>query len=68
MVGSSLTVWSGYRFVRRAGERGIPVAIVNVGPTRADGEATLRIAARAGDVLPRLSQALAVADSGVASG
>ena len=68
VVGSSLTVWSGYRFVRRAGERGIPVAIVNVGPTRADAEVALRVAARAGDVLPRLAQALAVTAAGAASG
>jgi NAD-dependent deacetylase sirtuin 4 len=54
VVGSSLAVWSGYRFVRRARERGVPVAIVNLGPTRADGEAAVRITARAGAVLPAL--------------
>jgi NAD-dependent SIR2 family protein deacetylase len=58
VVGSSLAVWSGYRFVRRATERGLPVAIVNLGPTRADGEAALRVAARAGEVLPALAGAL----------
>jgi len=68
VVGSSLTVWSGYRFVRRAGERGMPVAIVNVGPTRADAEVALRVAARAGDVLPRLAQALAGTGAVAASG
>jgi NAD-dependent SIR2 family protein deacetylase len=61
VVGSSLAVWSGYRFVRRATERGVPVAIVNLGPTRADAEAALRIAARAGEVLPALARALASA-------
>jgi NAD-dependent SIR2 family protein deacetylase len=59
VVGSSLTVWSGYRFVRRAGERGVPVAIVNLGPTRADGEAVVRVSARAGALLPGLVGALA---------
>jgi NAD-dependent SIR2 family protein deacetylase len=34
--GSSLTVWSGFRFVKRAAERRIPIAIVNIGPTRGD--------------------------------
>ena len=58
VVGSSLAVWSGYRFVRRATERGVPVAIVNLGPTRADAEAVLRVQARAGEVLPRLARAL----------
>ncbi len=43
VVGSSLTVFSGYRFVRRAAERGVPVAIVNRGPTRGDPHAALRV-------------------------
>ena len=51
VVGSSLTVWSGYRFVKRAAERGIPVAIVNIGPTRADELAMLKIEERCGDAL-----------------
>lgn len=57
VVGSSLTVFSGFRFVRRAAERGVPVAIVNLGPTRGDELAALRIDARLGDVLPRLAAA-----------
>jgi NAD-dependent SIR2 family protein deacetylase len=61
VVGSSLTVWSGYRFVRRARELGVPVAIVNIGPTRADGEVAVRVAARAGGVMPALALALALA-------
>ena len=59
VVGSSLTVFSGYRFVRRAAERGMPIAILNRGPTRGDEHAQLRIDARCGDALPRLVQALA---------
>jgi NAD-dependent SIR2 family protein deacetylase len=59
VAGSSLTVWSGYRFVRRAAERGVPVAIVNVGPTRGDGEATVKLEGALGDVLPRLAAVLA---------
>ena len=43
VAGSSLTVYSGYRFVRRAAARGIPVAIINRGPTRGDDLATVRI-------------------------
>ncbi len=43
VLGSSLTVFSGYRFVRRAKELGKPVAIVNRGVTRGDGEASLKI-------------------------
>jgi NAD-dependent SIR2 family protein deacetylase len=51
VVGSSLTVWSGYRFVKRAAEREVPIAIVNIGPTRADSLASLKIEERCGDVL-----------------
>lgn len=54
VVGSSLAVFSGYRFVKRATQRAIPVALINLGESRADDEATLRVEARAGEVLPRL--------------
>jgi NAD-dependent SIR2 family protein deacetylase len=43
VVGSSLMVYSGYRFVRAARERGRPVALVNLGRTRADGECSLKL-------------------------
>jgi NAD-dependent deacetylase sirtuin 4 len=59
VVGSSLTVFSGFRFVRRAAERGIPVAILNRGPTRGDPHAAVRLDARAGIALPVLASALA---------
>jgi NAD-dependent deacetylase sirtuin 4 len=52
VVGSSLAVFSGYRFVLRARDRGIPIAILNRGETRGDPYATLRIDAMAGEVLP----------------
>jgi NAD-dependent deacetylase sirtuin 4 len=57
VAGSSLTVFSGYRFVRRAAEAGVPVAIVNLGPTRGDPHAQLRIDERCGIVLPQLARA-----------
>lgn len=59
VVGSSLAVFSGYRFVRRAAERGMPIAIVNRGPTRGDPHATLLVDAQAGQALPALARALA---------
>jgi NAD-dependent SIR2 family protein deacetylase len=55
VVGSSLTVWSGFRFAKRAHERGIPIAIVNIGPTRADDLATLKVEEKCGAVLRALS-------------
>jgi NAD-dependent SIR2 family protein deacetylase len=54
VLGSSLTVMSGYRFVLRATKLGIPVAIVNDGPTRGDAQATVKIEGRLGEVLPGL--------------
>jgi NAD-dependent SIR2 family protein deacetylase len=54
VLGSSLTVMSGHRFVLRAAKVGIPVAIVNRGPTRGDKYATLTIDAPLGVVLPEL--------------
>jgi len=56
VAGSSLTVWSGFRFVKRAAERSIPIAIVNIGPTRGDGLATLKIEARCGEALREFSE------------
>jgi NAD-dependent SIR2 family protein deacetylase len=54
VLGSSLTVMSGLRFVHRAREKRIPVAIVNRGATRADPLAELKIDATLGEVLPAL--------------
>lgn len=55
VAGSSLTVQSGLRFVRRAVERDIPVAIVNRGPTRGDTHATVKVEAGTSEVLGALS-------------
>ncbi len=44
VVGSSLMVYSGYRFVQAAAQSGKPVAAVNLGRTRADGLLTLKVA------------------------
>jgi NAD-dependent SIR2 family protein deacetylase len=51
VVGSSLTVWSGYRLARAARQAGKPLYILNIGPTRADAEATLKVEAPAGAAL-----------------
>jgi NAD-dependent SIR2 family protein deacetylase len=59
VLGSSLKVMSGYRFVRRAAARGIPVAIITRGPTRGDGEATLQLDAPLGPTLTALVDRLA---------
>ncbi|MEV1202773.1 NAD-dependent protein deacetylase [Microbispora rosea] len=54
VLGSSLTVMSGYRFVRRAAACSIPVAIINQGPTRGDGEALMTFDAPLGASLTTL--------------
>ena len=58
VIGSSLTVFSGYRFVAKAAKVGMPVVIINRGPTRGDKDASLRIEANVGEVLPRLAEQL----------
>ncbi|NTX66330.1 NAD-dependent protein deacetylase [Myxococcus sp. CA051A] len=59
VVGSSLAIYSGYRFLVRAAERHVPIAILNLGECRGVELADLRVEASAGDVLPRLAEALA---------
>jgi NAD-dependent SIR2 family protein deacetylase len=54
VLGSSLTVMSGLRFVRRAAALDVPVAIVNQGPTRGDPLAQLKIEAPLGQLLTEL--------------
>ncbi|HMG62090.1 MAG TPA: NAD-dependent protein deacetylase [Streptosporangiaceae bacterium] len=54
VLGSSLTVMSGYRFVRHAARLGVPVAIVNQGATRGDAHAAITLDAALGDTLAEL--------------
>jgi NAD+-dependent protein deacetylase sirtuin 4 len=58
VVGSSLTVYSGRRFIYRAQKEAVPIGIVNLGPTRADEVAAAKVEGRLGLVLPRLAEAL----------
>jgi NAD-dependent SIR2 family protein deacetylase len=59
VLGSSLKVMSGYRFVRRAAAHGIPVGIITHGPTRGDAEATHQLDAPLGTTLAELVSRLA---------
>ena len=58
VIGSSLAVYSGLRFVRAATRLGIPTAIVSLGETRGDASASVRIDAGAGATLTALSECL----------
>lgn len=58
VVGSSLAVYSGYRFVLRAAKEDKPVALVNLGPARGSDCAAVHVDGKTGEVLPRLADAL----------
>jgi NAD-dependent SIR2 family protein deacetylase len=60
VVGSSLMVFSGYRFTRAAARLGIPIAVINRGRTRADANAALKVEGNAGDVLTDIARRLAL--------
>jgi NAD-dependent SIR2 family protein deacetylase len=54
LVGTSLQVYSGYRFIKRAYEIGIPMAAINLGVSRADELIDIKLQADCGDALPVL--------------
>jgi NAD-dependent SIR2 family protein deacetylase len=58
VVGSSLMVFSGYRFCKLAAETGKPIAAINAGVTRADALLSLKLAMSAETALPQLAQRL----------
>lgn len=58
VVGSSLMVWSGYRFAEQAHRLGRPLVAINQGVTRADALLAAKIDDDCGDTLERLVQAL----------
>jgi NAD-dependent SIR2 family protein deacetylase len=62
VLGSSLTVMSGFRFVRRAASVGMPIGIVNQGATRGDALASVRIDAALGQLLPTVLPPTLTAD------
>lgn len=59
VAGSSLTVFSGLRFVRHAAAAGKPVAIINRGATRGDEFATVKLDAGCSELLVLLVDELA---------
>ena len=58
VLGSSLMVYSGFRFCRLASEANKPLLIVNRGTTRADDLATMKLSIDCGDVLEYLAERL----------
>ncbi|KAL0867679.1 hypothetical protein ABMA27_008418 [Loxostege sticticalis] len=54
VLGSSLTVYSSYRIILQAKEENKNIAILNIGPTRADDIVELKVSTKCGDILPEL--------------
>jgi NAD-dependent SIR2 family protein deacetylase len=65
-AGTSLTVFSGFRFCREAKALGVPIVLVNNGRTRADGLADLKLEADVGLVLKELVRELDITRVGTA--
>lgn len=58
VIGSSLTVYSGYRFAKRAVDQGKPLLVVNRGETRADPITTVKVEGAIGVTLEALVERL----------
>ena len=65
VIGSSLMVFSGYRFCRWAADHGQPVAAINLGRTRADGELALKVSQPCAPALNGLLERLRVTPSAI---
>ena len=59
VVGSSLMVYSGYRFMLKAQAKNIPIAAINLGKTRADDLICLKIERECGETLTELANQVA---------
>jgi NAD-dependent SIR2 family protein deacetylase len=57
IAGSSLMVFSGFRFARAASRLGVPIVVVNLGKTRADELSSLRVAGNVGEVFEQTLRA-----------
>jgi NAD-dependent SIR2 family protein deacetylase len=67
VLGSSLTVMSGLRFVRQAAQAGKPVLIVNREPTRGDRHALTRVSLPLGAALTTVAERLGITLDGQAA-
>ena len=54
ILGTSLTTFSGYRIVLQAVDAKKPIAIINIGETRADEHANIKVEGRCGEILPKV--------------
>lgn len=54
VLGSSITTYSGYRIILQAVEAKKPIAVINIGESRADKHANVKVSSRCGEVLSKL--------------
>lgn len=58
VLGSSLTVFSSYRIILQAKEEQKKIAILNIGPTRADNMVDVKISTKCGDIIPMVCNSI----------
>ncbi|XP_022831384.1 NAD-dependent protein deacylase Sirt4-like isoform X2 [Spodoptera litura] len=58
VLGSSLTVYSSYRIILQARDEHKNIALLNIGPTRADDIIQIKVSTKCGDILPELCNSL----------
>ena len=63
-VGSTISVFPAAEYLLAVADRRHPLIILNMGPTDADSLATVRLEGKAGELLPRLIDALAATPAG----
>jgi NAD-dependent SIR2 family protein deacetylase len=61
-IGTSLMVYSGYRFCRAARDQGKPIVAINRGRTRADSELAFKVEGGCGEILSQLTTSLGLED------
>jgi len=60
VAGTSLHVFSVFRFIKAAHEKGVPIAIVNRGPTRGDELAELKVEDSLSHCLPKVVEEIKI--------
>uniref|UniRef100_A0A2H1VEA1 NAD-dependent protein deacylase n=1 Tax=Spodoptera frugiperda TaxID=7108 RepID=A0A2H1VEA1_SPOFR len=58
VLGSSLTVYSSYRIILQARDEQKNIALLNIGPTRADDIIQIKVSTKCGDILPELCNSI----------
>lgn len=54
VIGSSVETYSSFRHIKHCKDLGKPLLIINIGPTRADSLADMKVVARSGEIFAKL--------------